>query len=52
MEAYSPWRAFREINKPEMRRALGFLLSFLRNLADHPLPGGARPAGSVSSVQP
>jgi uncharacterized protein YjgD (DUF1641 family) len=38
MEEVSLWRAFRELNKPEMRRALGFLLSFLRNLAEHPMP--------------
>lgn len=37
MEEVSLWRAFRELNKPEMRRALGFLLSFLRNLAEHPV---------------
>jgi uncharacterized protein YjgD (DUF1641 family) len=33
MEAYSPWRAFRELNKPEMRRGLGFMIVFLRNLS-------------------
>lgn len=43
MEEYSPWRAFREVNKPEMRRGLGFLIVFLRNLSAHtPAPG--RPA--------
>ncbi|MBM3854067.1 MAG: DUF1641 domain-containing protein [Verrucomicrobia bacterium] len=52
MEEVSLWRAFRELNKPEMRRALGFLLSFLRNLAEHPLPGAVRPASPVSSAQP
>lgn len=49
MEEVTLWRAFRELNKPEMRRALGFLLSFLRNLAEHPLPGAARPGPSLST---
>lgn len=35
MEEYSLWRAFREANKPEMRRGLGFLIVFLRNLSSH-----------------
>lgn len=35
MEEYSLWRAFREANKPEMRRGLGFLIVFLRNLSAH-----------------
>lgn len=39
MEEYSLWRAFREANKPEMRRGLGFLIVFLRNLSAHtPVP--------------
>lgn len=48
MEEVTLWRAFRELNKPEMRRALGFLLSFLRNLAEHPV--AATPASAP--VQP
>lgn len=48
MEEVSLWQAFRELNKPEMRRAFGFLLSFLRNLAEHPVPTAARPAGPAS----
>jgi len=44
MEEVSLWKAFRELNKPEMRRALGFLLSFLRNLAEHPAAGAPGPA--------
>lgn len=32
---FSLWRAFREVNKPEMRRGLGFLVVFLRNLSAH-----------------
>lgn len=51
MEEVSLWRAFRELNKPEMRRAFGFLLSFLRNLAEHPVPRGTSSA-SPASVQP
>lgn len=48
IEEVSLWRAFRELNKPEMRRALGFLLSFLRNLAEHPLPGTTHAPATVS----
>lgn len=42
VEEFSPWLAFREINKPEMRRGLGFLIVFLRNLSAHTPP--VRPA--------
>ncbi len=45
VEAYSPWRAFREINRPEMRRSLGFLIVFLRNL-------GARLAAPPTPASP
>lgn len=38
IEEFSFWKAFREVNKPEMRRGLGFLIVFLRNLSAHP-PG-------------
>lgn len=44
MEEVSLWQAFRELNKPEMRRALGFMLSFLRNLAEHPAATAPAPA--------
>lgn len=47
MEEVSLWQAFREINKPEMRRALGFLLSFLRNLAEHPVAAAPPSAASL-----
>lgn len=50
MEEVSLWGAFRELNKPEMRRALGFLLSFLRNLAEHPVPSAARARLPVSTT--
>ncbi|RME68924.1 MAG: DUF1641 domain-containing protein [Verrucomicrobia bacterium] len=35
VEEYSLWKAFREINRPEMRRGLGFMIAFLRNLSAH-----------------
>ncbi|MCF3652366.1 hypothetical protein [Synoicihabitans lomoniglobus] len=38
VEEYSPFRAFREINKPEMRRGIGFMIVFLRNLSAHQPP--------------
>jgi len=50
MEEYSLWRAFREANKPEMRRGLGFLIVFLRNLSAHtpaPRPGLAFPPSAA-----
>ncbi len=33
IEEYSIWRAAREMNSPEMKRGLGFLISFLKNVA-------------------
>ena len=42
-EEYSLWRAFREVNKPEMRRGLGFVINFMRNLSAH------RPTGPKSA---
>lgn len=42
VEEFSLWHAFKEVNKPEMRRGLGFLIVFLRNLSAH-TPAG-RPA--------
>jgi uncharacterized protein YjgD (DUF1641 family) len=44
MEEYSLWRAVREANKPEMRRGLGFLIVFLRNLSAHTPTPRALPA--------
>jgi uncharacterized protein YjgD (DUF1641 family) len=35
VEEFSLWSAFKEVNKPEMRRGLGFLIVFLRNLSAH-----------------
>jgi uncharacterized protein YjgD (DUF1641 family) len=50
IEEFSLWKAFREINKPEMRRGLGFLIVFLRNLSAH--PPGAKPARPASLPPP
>jgi len=36
IEEISMWKAIREINRPEMRRALGFIMSFMRNLSEPP----------------
>lgn len=30
---YSLWKAFREMNTPEMKRGLGFMITFLKNIA-------------------
>lgn len=30
---YSVWRMMREMNKPEMKRALGFMVTFMKNLS-------------------
>ncbi len=30
---YSVWKLIREMNKPEMKRALGFMVSFMKNLS-------------------
>lgn len=41
VEEFSLWHAFREANKPELRRGLGFLIVFLRNLSAHTQVGSA-----------
>ncbi|MCF7689406.1 MAG: DUF1641 domain-containing protein [Cephaloticoccus sp.] len=51
MEEVTLWKAFRELNKPEMRRALGFLLSFLRNLAEHPVMVSPASNANLTSTQ-
>ena len=33
VEEYSIWKAARELNTPEMKRGLGFLISFLKNVS-------------------
>lgn len=50
IEEFSLWKAFREANKPEMRRGLGFLIVFLRNLSAH--PPGARSSPLPSRPKP
>jgi uncharacterized protein YjgD (DUF1641 family) len=52
VEEYSFWRAFRELNQPEMRRGLGFLIVFLRNLSAHRTTAGGGPSASVHPVPP
>lgn len=49
VEEFSLWHAFREVNKPEMRRGLGFLIVFLRNLSAH-TPGS--PATAFRNTPP
>jgi uncharacterized protein YjgD (DUF1641 family) len=31
---YSLWKLMKEINKPEMRRALGFMVVFIKNVSN------------------
>lgn len=33
LKEYSLWRAFREMNTPEMKRGIGFMITFLKNLS-------------------
>lgn len=33
IEEYSLWKAFRELNSPELKRGIGFLMAFLKNIA-------------------
>ena len=33
IKEYSLWKAFREMNTPEMKRGLGFIMTFLKNLS-------------------
>ncbi|MFU8861756.1 MAG: DUF1641 domain-containing protein [Cyclonatronaceae bacterium] len=35
IEPYSLWRAMREINSPEVRTALGFVIAFMKNLSNN-----------------
>jgi uncharacterized protein YjgD (DUF1641 family) len=36
IEEYSLWRVFREMRKPEMRRGIGFIITFLKAIAAPP----------------
>ena len=33
VKEYSMWKAFREMRTPEMKRGIGFLMLFLKNLS-------------------
>ena len=33
IKEYSLWKAFREMNTPEMKRGIGFMITFLKNLS-------------------
>jgi uncharacterized protein YjgD (DUF1641 family) len=34
IKEYSLWKAFREMRSPEMKRGIGFMITFLKNLSD------------------
>lgn len=34
IQEYSLWKAFKEMRSPEMRKGIGFMITFLRNIAD------------------
>jgi uncharacterized protein YjgD (DUF1641 family) len=34
LQEYSLWKAFKEMKTPEMRRGIGFMITFLKNIAD------------------
>jgi uncharacterized protein YjgD (DUF1641 family) len=34
VEEYSLWKAFRELRSPEMRRGIGFIMTFLKNISE------------------
>ncbi len=35
IEEYTMWRAFREMNTPELKKGIGFIMTFLKNLSIH-----------------
>ncbi|UCD36843.1 MAG: DUF1641 domain-containing protein [Fidelibacterota bacterium] len=37
LEAYSVWRAIKELRSPEMKRGLGFIITFLKNISQEQL---------------
>ncbi len=37
IQPYSLWKVFREMNTPEMKRGLGFIMTFLKNLSKEPI---------------
>ena len=34
VEEYSMWKAFRELRSPEMKRGIGFIMTFLKNISE------------------
>ena len=34
VEEYSMWKAFKELRSPEMRRGIGFIMTFLKNISE------------------
>ena len=38
---YSLWKAFKEMRSPEMRKGIGFMITFLKNIADESSDGSA-----------
>ncbi len=38
VQEYTLWRAFREMNSPEMRRSIGFMMTFMKNLSKESIP--------------
>ena len=41
IQEYSLWRAFKEMRSPEMRKGIGFMITFLKNIADESSDGSA-----------
>jgi uncharacterized protein YjgD (DUF1641 family) len=35
VEEYSMWKAFKELRSPEMRRGIGFIMTFLKNISEN-----------------
>jgi uncharacterized protein YjgD (DUF1641 family) len=41
IQEYSLWKAFKEMRSPEMRKGIGFMITFLKNIADESSDGSA-----------
>jgi uncharacterized protein YjgD (DUF1641 family) len=35
IQEYTLWEAMKELKSPEMRKGMGFIISFLKNLSDN-----------------
>ena len=46
LKEYSLWKAFKEMKTPEMRRGIGFMITFLKNIADE----GRSPEGDKTKM--